>query len=213
MYKLYYYPLNASLAPHFILEELSVEFQLILVDRKNNAQKSEEYLALNPAGRIPTLINGQQVIFESAAICVSLAESHPKNDLIPALNSHYRPVFHQWMMYLTNTLQAELMIYFYPGNHVASKANEAMVISHQQTRIAEILKIIDKTLAQQRYLVSDSLSACDFFLLMLLIWADELDSPPLSFANLAGFLKHMTKRKSVIAVCQKEKIDLAKYLN
>ncbi len=57
MYQLYYYPLNASMAPHFILEALNVDFQLITVDRKSNAQKSDDYLALNPAGRIPTLID------------------------------------------------------------------------------------------------------------------------------------------------------------
>ncbi|MCO1337137.1 glutathione S-transferase N-terminal domain-containing protein, partial [Microbulbifer sp. OS29] len=70
MYQLYYYPLNASMAPHFMLEELKVDFELIIVDRKSNAQKSSDYLVLNPAGRIPTLIDSGFAIFESPAICV-----------------------------------------------------------------------------------------------------------------------------------------------
>ena len=48
LYQLYYFPLNASMAPHFILEELNVDFELIIVDRKSNAQKSPDYLAINP---------------------------------------------------------------------------------------------------------------------------------------------------------------------
>jgi len=44
MYKLYYYPRNASLAPHLVLEDMGVDFELILVDRDNNQQKSLEYL-------------------------------------------------------------------------------------------------------------------------------------------------------------------------
>ena len=54
MYELYYFPGNASMTPHFLLEEMGVEFELRLVDKNQNAQKSEEYLVLNPAGRIPT---------------------------------------------------------------------------------------------------------------------------------------------------------------
>jgi glutathione S-transferase len=49
LYRLYYYPVNASMALHFVLEALKVDFELILVDRKSNAQKSDEYLALNPS--------------------------------------------------------------------------------------------------------------------------------------------------------------------
>jgi glutathione S-transferase len=59
MYQLYYYPSNANLAPHMILEEIGAPYELILVDRSNNAHKKPEYLKLNPAGVIPTLIDGQ----------------------------------------------------------------------------------------------------------------------------------------------------------
>ncbi len=64
MFKLYYYPNNASLAPHFLLHHLNADYELLLVDKPSNAQKSADYLKLNPAGRIPTLIVGEQPIFE-----------------------------------------------------------------------------------------------------------------------------------------------------
>jgi glutathione S-transferase len=56
MYVLYYFPDNASLTPHMVLREIGVPFELRLVDRKNNAQKSVEYLKLNPNGLIPVLV-------------------------------------------------------------------------------------------------------------------------------------------------------------
>ena len=68
MYKLYYYPGNASMAPHMLLEELGVAYELILVDREKNAHQSAEYLKLNPNGRIPTLIDGELILYETAAI-------------------------------------------------------------------------------------------------------------------------------------------------
>jgi glutathione S-transferase len=94
------------MAPHFILEELKVDYELITVDRKSNAQKFLDYLAINPAGRIPTLIDDGFVIFESPAICVYLAEAHSSSNLIPKIRDKNRALFFQWMMYLTNTVQA-----------------------------------------------------------------------------------------------------------
>jgi glutathione S-transferase len=54
-YQLYFYPANASLAPHILLEEIGCEYELVLVDRAANAHKSDAYLRLNPAGLIPVL--------------------------------------------------------------------------------------------------------------------------------------------------------------
>jgi len=54
MLELYYFPDNASLAPHLLLAETRIDYRLKLVDRDSNAQRSIEYLKLNPAGRIPT---------------------------------------------------------------------------------------------------------------------------------------------------------------
>ena len=58
MMRLYYYPGNASLTPHMLLEEIGSPFELALVDRANAAHKAPEYLKLNPNGLIPVLIDG-----------------------------------------------------------------------------------------------------------------------------------------------------------
>jgi glutathione S-transferase len=88
------------LAPQLVLQDvqqkLDVEFELVLVDRKSDAQKSADYLALNPAGRIPTLVDGDLVVFESAAICMHLCEQNPQANLISEIGHPDRPLFHQW---------------------------------------------------------------------------------------------------------------------
>lgn len=211
MYQLYYYPGNASLAPHLLLEEMDVEYQLVLVDRKSNAHKSPDYLRLNPAGRIPTLIDNETVIFESAAICLYLCEQHPDTDLIPGLQSSDRARFYQWLMYLNNTVQAELMIYFYPEKHTNDKFGIPNIIAAQQGRVTDMFALLDKELGDKDFLIANKLSVCDFFLFMLSIWADELPIPPLSYPNIRRYLISMAKRPSIISVCEKEKIDLEPY--
>ncbi|AIY67607.1 glutathione S-transferase family protein [Pseudoalteromonas piratica] len=211
MYQLYYYPLNASMAPHFILEALGVEYDLIKVDRKSNQQKSSEYLALNPAGRIPTLIDNGTAIFESPAICIHLAENHPDVNLIPPLGDSNRPVFFQWMMYLTNTVQAELMVYFYPEKHTLDAQQTAQIVEAQESRITDMLALLDNELKHKNYLIGQSVTACDFFLFMLCVWVDEFKKPPLAFNNLGRFLKNLAQHSAIKTVCEKEGLSLLDY--
>ena len=76
MLQLHYYPSNASMAPHLLLEELGVPYELKLVDRTREAHKSAEYLRLNPNGLIPVLVDGELVLYETAAICLHLSLIH-----------------------------------------------------------------------------------------------------------------------------------------
>lgn len=211
LYQLYYYPLNASMAPHFVLEELKVDFELITVDRKNNAQKSSDYLALNPAGRIPTLIDDGFAIFESPAICIHLAEAHPYSNLIPQVGDKNRTLFFQWMMYLTNTVQAELMVYFYPQKHTTDVNAVESIIEAQESRITDMFKLLDHEIKNKDFLIGNSISTCDYFLFMLAVWADEFKHPPLAFSNLSRYLRKLAKREAIINVCKKENLSLIDY--
>lgn len=207
------------MAPHFVLEEIGIDYQLNLVDRKSNAQKSTEYLNLNPTGRIPTLIDHSEtsgdtlVIFESAAICMHLCDKNPELNLIPKIGDPDRALFYQWLMYLNNTLQAELMIYFYPDKHTNETGENSIsaIVTAQETRITAMFALLDNELAGKDFLVGDCITACDFFLFMLAVWADEFETPPLSWPNLSRYLKNLAKRPSVIKVCKKENLSLADY--
>ncbi len=75
--KLFYFPGNASMAPHCLLEEIGQPFELAFVDRAQDAHKSADYLKLNPNGLIPVLVDGDRVLYDSAAICLHLAARHP----------------------------------------------------------------------------------------------------------------------------------------
>jgi glutathione S-transferase len=199
------------MAPHFILEELNVDFELIIVDRKSNAQKSPDYLALNPAGRIPTLIDNGFAIFESPAICIHLAEAHPPSNLIPRIGDKNRALFLQWMMFLTNTVQAELMLYSYPQKHTTDVGTTKSIVEAQEDRITEMFRLLDQELENKDFLIGQSISACDYFLFMLAVWADELKKPPLSFNNLSKYLCKLAQRDAIIKVCEKENLSITDY--
>ena len=83
MVALHYFPGNASMAPHVLLEEIGAPFELALVDRTVQAHHSPDYLKLNPNGKIPVLVDGELVLYETAAICLYLAQRHPGAHLLP----------------------------------------------------------------------------------------------------------------------------------
>jgi glutathione S-transferase len=77
----------------------------------------------------------------------------------------------------------------------------------------ELVLVDRKSDAQKSadYLVGDRVGVCDYFLLMLAIWADETEKPALSFTNLKRYLCQLVKLDAVQAVCQKENISLEEY--
>lgn len=211
MLELHYYPDNASLAPHFLLVETQADYALRLVDRESNAQKSKEYLKLNPAGRIPTLVHDGLVLFESPAICIYICEMDAASQFMPPAGHPDRPLFFQWLAYLNNTLQAEFMLWRYPENHTADAQGIDGVKAAQDPRLVGILSLLDKELDKKRFLLGESVSACDHFLFMLALWCENLSRPPTSFANLLRFMRDMAQRPAVQSVCEIEKIDLSRY--
>lgn len=211
MLQLYYFPDNASLAPHLLLAETHADYSLSLVDRNSNAQKSKEYLKLNPAGRIPTLVHNELVLFESPAICIYICELDEHSQFIPPVGSPIRPLFFQWLTYLNNTLQAEFMVWRYPDRHTTDANGTDQIKASQDLRLVEILALLDEELSKKSFLLGDNVSACDHFLFMLALWCEKISRPPTSFVNLQRFMREMSHRTAVKRVCEIESINLASY--
>lgn len=211
MFKLYYAPNNASLAPHFLLHHIGASYELIRVDKAGNAHKSPGYLKLNPTGRIPALLVGDQPLFESAAICVHLCELHPQSGLMPALGHPSRPLFFQWLAFLNNTLQADLLVYYHPERYTLGEGGIADVQLAIIDRIVQSLRILDQKLSDAEYLLVDQLSACDYFLFMLAGWVPE--GLELSrFENLTAYLRRLSTSPTIQAVYQTEGLDMDAFM-
>ena len=146
MIHLHYYPSNASFTPHVLLHEIGVPFELVRVDRVNQAHKTPEYLKLNPNGLIPVLVDGDLVLYETAAIALHLADTHPQAALAPAIGSPERAHFYKWLVWLTNTLQATLIHYFYPHRLVddGNVAGAAQVEAHAREKIGRTTRRLSR---------------------------------------------------------------------
>jgi len=201
MLKLHYYPGTASLTPHMLLEELGVPYQLELVDRSKGAHKAPEYLKLNPNGLIPVLIDGDLVLYETAAICLHLADTHPQTQLAPALGTHERAHFYKRLVWLTNTMQAMLLHYFYGERLVddGNAAGAAQVKAHAEEKVGTMLEQLDAELAAHRqpWLLGATYSAVDPYALMLCRWTRGFRRPARNLPNLGPYLQRVLERPAV----------------
>jgi glutathione S-transferase len=208
MYQLHYFPANANAAPHMVLEEIGIKYDLVLVDRAKNAQKSREYLKINPNGRIPTLVDGDLVMSEAAAIVLHLIDQHADAGLAPQIGTPERAKFYQWLTFMTNSLQEELMIWQYPDRLAGSDAAAADVVKRgAEARAGKFLDVIEDHLRTNGPLfLGDRLSALDFYLVMLSRWARPMARPPRSRSNIAKLLDRVTALPSVRRAYEREGI-------
>ncbi len=212
MIELYYYPGNASLAPHILLEELGVPFELRLVDRTNAAHKSPEYLKLNPNGQIPVLVDGDLVLYETVAICLHLTDTHPEAKLAPPLATSDRAHFYKWFVWCTNTLQAMLMHYFYGARMVdeGDAAAAAQVKAHAEARIGGMIDQLDAQLAShgKEWLLGASYAAVDPFAMLLGRWTRGFGRPARTLPHLGPYLQRMLARPAVQRAFATEKLQV-----
>jgi len=199
MYALYYYPDNASTFPHMLLRELGVPFELRLVDRKQNAQRSAEYLRLNPQGLIPVLVDGDLVLSETAAIALHLVDRHPEAGLAPPLGTPERAQFYRWMMYLTNTVQPEHLKRAYPDRHVSDPAAVPDVRATAIRRLDAQFDHIAAELGAGPWLLGERYSAVDMFLLMMAMWTTRMPRPATALPPIAAHCTRMLGRPEVRA--------------
>ena len=181
MIELHYVPGNASMAPHILLHELGLPFQLRLVDRAHNAHKSADYLALNPNGLIPVLRDGPLVLFETAAICLYLGDQRPAASLLPPLGSPERALAYRWLLWMSNTVQVTLGHYFYPERVIVGVAAEVatQIRANAQAQVGAHLALIEAQLAShgQPWLLGAEHSLLDSYGLMLCRWTRGFDGP------------------------------------
>ncbi len=206
MYTLYYSPSTASLAVHWMLIELGVPFELVTVDFESKAQKSPEYLAVNPSGHVPTLVIDGVPHFECAALLMLLAERHPEAGLSPAPGTPQRADYFQWMFYCANTLQPAYRAWFYPDEPEGADNIEASQ-RHARARIETAWDRIDALLSDGRaYMLGPQISALDFLTTMLTRWSRNMPKTASAWPHLGAYINRMRKMPSLREVHAREKL-------
>jgi glutathione S-transferase len=98
---LYHSPASRAFTAYWMLEELGVPFSVKTIDIRKGEQKEPAYLKLNPAGKVPTLTDGEVVVSENPAIAIYLADRYGYGTLAPKIDEPDRGPYLKWMVFST----------------------------------------------------------------------------------------------------------------
>ena len=104
MLRLYYAPGTCALATHIALEEAGAPYEAVLVDFRSQSQRSPEYLAINPKGRVPALVTESGTLTETPALLCFVAQSFPDADLTPFADPFALAQVQEFNTYLCSTV-------------------------------------------------------------------------------------------------------------
>jgi len=193
MLTLYGFPRSRSTRALWMLEELGVDYQYRIVDLGAGEGQQPAYLALNPAGKVPTLDDDGFVLTESVAILTYLGDRFPDAGLLPPAGSHDRAKYLQWACFVISELEQPLWTI---AKHKFALPKEKRVGTIFETAGWEFQRAAATLAAGLRgrdYLVGESFTAADILAAHTLAWAEAFKLP-LGDPQLVEYARHQLGR-------------------
>ncbi|MDQ0741995.1 glutathione transferase GstA [Pseudomonas sp. W4I3] len=197
--KLYFSPNACSLAPHIVLLELALPFELIRVDNQaKTTADGKDFLQINPKGYVAALqLDNGQVLTEASAILQYLADLQPDAHLAPANGSWERVRLQEWLNFIATEMHGGLAVFFNP-------AIQGEVRAMFLTTLFKRFAVLVRTLEQQDYLLGARYSVADAYLFVVLRWAAVHGIELTQWPALVAFEQRMGERPAVIAALAAE---------
>ena len=159
--KLYFNPQSRALIAKWMLDECGAEYELAPIDFTKREHKSPEFLKINPAGKLPALVDGEAKVYEGAAICLYLADKFSAAKLAPKIGARERGRYLSLMVYSTSQLEPAL------GDKVLKLETDA----HRGWSDFEITQnVIERELGDGPYLFGEWFTGADVMIGSMFIW-------------------------------------------
>jgi len=180
MMKLYGFPPTRSIRVLWTLRELGVDFEFVNVNLTAGENRRPEFLALNAAGKVPVLVDGEFVLTESVAIVLYLAEKYAEKNLLPA-GFEPRAKVNHWLMFTATELEQPLWriarhTAIYPKD---KRLPDELLLARQDFQ--DMAVVMEMHMRGRQFLVGDGVTVADFVAAYTLDWANEvrlLDASP-----------------------------------
>ena len=208
---LYYFPRACSLAAHIALEEAGYDYSRQLVDLRSKAQKSPEYLAINPAGAVPALLIRGQLLTETQAILTFIGDTAPAGPLLPPIRHEDRYRAHQWMNFLSSSVHVYIRSIFRPSAYapVGDAPAQAAVKRQGHANLAAAVATVEARLTGSPFSLGEDFSVVDGYLFLMYLWScdDRIATVPErpKWAALAERVWRRSAVKDVVSIEQQDR--------
>ena len=198
--KLYYSPGACSLAPHIVMNEAGLAFDLVKADLKTHqlAADGSDYYPVAPKGQVPLLeLDTGERLSEGPVITQYIADKFPAKNLAPANGTMERYRVQEWLNFITSELHKGIGGLFNPAMPEEGKA----VI---RAKASSKLKWVDEQLEGKQYLMGDAFTIADAYLFTITNWTSHTGIDISGMKNLSAFQGRMAGRPAVQAALKAE---------
>jgi glutathione S-transferase len=205
MFKLYYAPGTCALASHIALAEAGADYELERIDFASSQQRTPEYLAVNPKGRVPALVTPQGTLTETPAILVYVAQSFSEAGLAPLDDPFAFAKLQAFNSFLCSTLH----INHAHGRRGARWADDEAAIESMKKKVPETVfasfEMIENGMLQGPWVMGEDYTVADGYLFTVAGWLESNSIDPARLPRVADHRKRMMDRPAVARAVAEEK--------
>jgi glutathione S-transferase len=161
MLRLFHAPQTTADRVRWLLDEVSVPFELAPLDLSKGEHKKPEYLRLNPNGLVPTLVDGATVVYESAAILLHVADKYGGDAVAPRPGTPERAAYYQWMVYAATSLDPPALQVLLHKVILPPEQRSAAVARDHAQRFDGAARVVEEALGERQFVVGDRFTAAD----------------------------------------------------
>jgi glutathione S-transferase len=168
------------------LEEIGEPYELTTMTREES--RAQEHLARHPLGRVPVLESDEGCVFESAAICLYLADMYPEAGLVPALGTHERALVYQWTVFSPAEIEPPLIEAAIYGEKDPERASLA------RGRVDAAARAVADALNGNQFLVGDRFTVADVLVGSALSWPARAGFADILPDGLRDYVERLSQR-------------------
>jgi len=199
--KLYSKPGACSTADHIALQWTGQPFEVELLDK--DTLKAPAFLAINPAGSVPAVVDGDFVLTQNAAIMGYIADTHPQAGLTGDGSPKQRAEATRWLSFVNSDLHPAFKPFFAPGAFIEDDTQYDALRAAARKRLRALFERADAQLADRPWLAGFR-SFADPYFYITLRWAAGAKIDLSGLDNLAAFKQRMEADTGVQAVLKAE---------
>lgn len=210
--QLYYAPGACSFVPHAALELAGASFEPVLVKLHKGEQRTPEFLALNPRGQVPVLVDDGQAITQIVAIGLHLEARFPEARLLPPAGLERTRAL-ELLAWMNNTVHPTFTHVFMPAKFTDDAAAQASVKAHALVRYRELLQELEAAVAARPgpWLAGQSPGLLDAYALTLLRWGGFAGIDPTTLPQTWALAQAFAALPAVARVVERERLKLNVY--
>ena len=203
MMKLYFSAGACSRASHIALEEAGAQFEPIRVNMKENQQRSPEYLALNPKGRVPTLVTDKGILTETPAILAWIGQTFPGARLAPADPFEFAKL-QAFNSYLCSTVHPAHAHRPRAARWTDDPAAQEALRRYVPTTMTACFELIENEMFAGPWVMGETYTVADPYLFTISQWLESDSVDPARFPKVHDHRNRMEKRAAVRKVLERE---------